>query len=242
MVEAMKCFLGLWLAVLLTGCVSPRAEKNSPCCRGSAAAALPGEATTGSVYELGTRWEDDAGRKLSLSELRGRPVVISMFYAACQGVCVVTRDDLRAIEASLPAALRSEVRFVLVTLDARHDTVSALRAYRSQEELPHERWRLLRGDADSTTKLARLLGIGFGRDALGRFVHASRIVILDASGKIIHRQDGIHADLVAAGKVLQDAIIQNPAQTGMATQASAQVTAAVADSSDNRGEAIPPNQ
>lgn len=165
-----------------------------------------GEGTQGSVYDLTSKWEDDGGRVLQLSDLRGRPVVISMFYAACQGVCVITRDDLRAIEASLPAALRPEVRFVLVSLDSKRDTAQALRAYRSREELPAERWRLLRGDAGSTAQLAGLLGIGFGRDAAGRFVHSSQIVVLDEAGKIIHRQDGIHADLVAAGKILERAI------------------------------------
>lgn len=205
MVEAMKWILGLWLCLSVAGCVSPRTDKVPACCRSESA--LPaGEAAIGSLYDLNSLWEDDGGRAVKLSDLRGRPVVISMFYATCQGICVITRDDMRQIEASLPAALRERVQFVLVTLDPKHDTATALKAYRSQEALPVERWRLLRGDVESTTRLAGLLGVGFGRDGSGRFVHASRIVLLDESGNIIHNQDGIHADLLAAGKLLANSV------------------------------------
>jgi len=201
----MKFSLSLSLGVLLAGCAAPRTENVRACCRPHLAMTAD-PATQGSVYELAAKWQDDAGRAVQLSDLRGRPVVISMFYAACEGICVITRDDMKDIEASLPAALRSQVQFVLVTLDPKRDTVKSLRSYRSQEELPEDRWRLLRGDPDSTTKLAERLGVGFGRDGSGRFVHSSQIVVLDQMGRIIQSQDGVHANLVAAGKVLEQAL------------------------------------
>ncbi len=203
MVMAMKWIHGLWLCVLVTGCVSPRAEKVSACCSAHAAAAAEG--TKGSVYDLAAKWEDDSGKNLRLSDLRGRPVVLSMFYARCQGICVITRDDMQAIEASLSAKARARAQFVLVSLDPQRDTPDALRAYRAQEELPAERWRLLRGDTKTTAQLAGLLGINYGRDGSGRFIHSSQIVVLDEAGKIISSQDGVHADLEAASKILEGA-------------------------------------
>ncbi len=125
-----------------------------------------------------------------------------MFYASCEGVCVITKNDLKAVEASLPAAARARTAFVLVTLAPERDTAKTLRAYRAAQGLAAERWVLLRGSPKATAALAARLGIGFGRDESGLFRHASELTVLDETGKVILQQDGIHADLAETVKTL----------------------------------------
>ena len=139
MVEAMKWIFVLCFLLGLTGCVSQRAAVVPACC--PEAAAVPSvESAKGSVYELDSKWEGDDGRDFRLSDLRSKPVVISMFYATCAGICVITRDDMMAVEASLSGAARTQAHFVLVSLDPKNDTASALRKYRAQNELAAARW------------------------------------------------------------------------------------------------------
>jgi protein SCO1/2 len=181
-----------WLALTLTGCQTPPRA----CCRKPVAMPETGNNyATNSIYDLNAGWQDDNGQDFHLSELSGRPVVISMFFATCAGVCIITKDDMKTVEASLPAEVRDQTVFVLVTLDPARDSAADLKDYRGAEGLARARWRLLRGSPADTARLATALGIGYGRDHSGLFRHSSQVAVLNAAGKIVLRQDGIHADL-----------------------------------------------
>ncbi len=177
-------------AVLLASCAT---EKKS-CCDDHAAAKVAA-ATHGAALNLAADWQTDAGTTLTLAQLRGRPAVISMFYASCEGICVITKDDMKAVAASLPAAARERTMFVLVTLAPDLDSAAALKKYRADHGLSEKNWVLLRGSPAATTALAVQLGIGFGRNPSGLFRHSSMLTILDEAGKILLQQDGVHADL-----------------------------------------------
>lgn len=194
----MRILLAGLLIAALTGCRAPRKS----CCQST----LPPADVTGisnrSIYDLEANWQDENGKNFQLAQLRGRPAVISMFFATCQGVCLITKDDMKTVEASLPSDTRKHTTFVLVTLDPEHDSISDLKDYRNTQGLTANRWRLLRGSAADTARLATLLGIGYGLDNSHLFRHSSEIIVLDKAGKIVSCQNGIHADLNKTVKTL----------------------------------------
>ena len=202
---------GMIIALLLgwmTVCVpSGNAGPVMAACCQSPTVATNAVETGESVADLAAEWETDSGKKIKLSDLNGRVRVISMFYATCQGVCVITRQDMQQIEASLSLAARRNVDFILVTLDPVRDTDADLRTYRLFQNLSPRRWTLLRGDDAATGKLAELLGVSAGRDASGRFIHSSELVVLDKSGRILDRYSGPHADLSAVVKEIETAVL-----------------------------------
>jgi len=90
------------LAGILTGCQSLGKMTGRTCCQ-MPMAAMPAStgmsvAATATPLASPAVWQDDAGKKFQLAELRGHPVVISMFYASCEGLCVITRNDMQAVE------------------------------------------------------------------------------------------------------------------------------------------------
>lgn len=195
-----------FMLAALPGCSTPPRSASAPPMgqpRGADATAAIKEAH--SVGELGGWWETDDGAEIRLSGLAGRVRLISMFYSTCQGVCLLTSREMREIEATLPPAVRERVGFVLVTLDPTHDRVPVLRSYRRDQGLSPARWTLLRGGAAETDRLAALLGIIAGRDASGRFVHSSELVILDEGSRIVHRHPGAGADLAAIAREMEQA-------------------------------------
>lgn len=195
-----RIFLPCMLAVFLTGCQSAKKSSVRACCQ---IALAPAPAATGKTFlESDSVWQDDHGKNFRFAELRGQPAVIAMFFASCEGVCVITRNDMQAVEASLPAPLRERTVFILVTLAPDRDTAAVLNQYRIENGLSEKRWRLLRGSAAATAAVAAQLDVGYGRDASGLFRHSSEITVLDDMGKIVQQQDGIHADLAATVKVL----------------------------------------
>ena len=177
------------------------AEKPEPqkdaCCEAMAAAAFSKE----SLYQLDVTFTDDAGKTVPLGALRGRPVVLDMFFASCGYACPLTVTDLLAIQGRLPAELRKEAVFVLVSFDVARDTPAALAKYRAARGLDGQ-WVLLHGSDDAVRELAALLGVKFKQEADGAFSHSNLVTILNREGEIVHQRQGLQGGLDEAAAAL----------------------------------------
>jgi protein SCO1/2 len=154
-----------------------------------------------SIYQLDAKFTDDSGRALTLGELRGRPVVLNMFFASCGYACPLLVTDMQAIRGRLPADLRDRAVFVLVSFDVTRDTPAALAQYRTQRALDGQ-WRLLHGDDGSVRELAALLGVKYRQESDGMFSHSNILTILNAQGEIVHQRIGLKGGLDEAAAAL----------------------------------------
>jgi protein SCO1/2 len=144
-----------------------------------------------SVYELSASLVDQDGNTVGLDLFRGHPVLISMFYSTCRDACPLLIADLHRIERDLPPRTRADLRTVLVSLDPEHDTPEALRALAQAHGLDTSRWRLLRAPDDTVREIAAVLGIRYRRLPDGGFNHSSVVTLLDPSGVILARVEGL---------------------------------------------------
>lgn len=206
----------LLLSGLLLAARMLAAEATPPCCCAPAPAPEPAKAScceapapaavaplsARSLYQLDATWTNDAGAPVKLAALRGRPVVIAMFFASCEYACPVLTSDMQRMRALLPEAVRARAQFVLVSFDTARDTPAALKAYRERSALEPESWTLLRGDANSVQELAMLLGVQFKQDARGQFAHSNLITVLNGEGEIVHRRAGLMGDVSEAAKAV----------------------------------------
>jgi protein SCO1/2 len=188
---------GFGLLLLIVGC-STAPTNPASCSTPPITGNVP---STKSPLDIQSSWETDRGKILKLSDLRGQPCVFAMFFAKCEGSCVLTIEYLKDIEASLPPDTRGKTRFVAVTFDPAHDSASALAEYRSEHQLSN-RWIILRGNPEGTAELARRISLTYTQQAGGRLVHSNGITIVNATGKIVHQQLGLHSNLAAAVSVL----------------------------------------
>lgn len=157
--------------------------------------------TARSIYQLDATWTDDAGETVTLASLRGRPVVLAMFFASCEYACPILVNDMQRLRAALPEEIREQARLVLVTFDHVRDTPAALKAYRERAHLDAQ-WTLLHGEASSVQELAMLLGVKFKQDARGQFAHSNLLTILNAEGEIAHQHPGLNGDISQAAKAV----------------------------------------
>lgn len=154
----------------------------------SLAAALPDD----SVYLLeGKSFVDHAGDTRALDVHRGRPVLLAMFYATCPSACPRLIADVQRTLALLSEAERDEVRVVLVSLDPARDTPAVLARAIASRGLDPQRTTLLTGSDADTRRLAAVLGVKYRDDGQGAIDHTSRIVVLDALGRIAQTKDGL---------------------------------------------------
>lgn len=178
-------------------CKQKPTPKKAPCCE--AMDALP--FSKDSLYQTEATFTDDTGKAFKLGELRGRPVVLTMFFASCGYACPLLVSDLETIRTQLPEELRERAAFVLVSFDTARDTPTALAAYRARRGLAGQ-WTLLHGSADSVRELAALLGVKYQQTADGMFSHSNLITILNAQGEIVHTRAGLKGGLVEAAAAL----------------------------------------
>jgi protein SCO1/2 len=164
---------------------------------GSNSASSPG-LTDKSLFQLDSVWNSAGGGKLKLAELKGKPQVVTMFFARCELACPVLIHDMKRIEAALPSELRGKIGFVLVSFDSERDTPEVLRDYRERQELSAATWTLLQGKPDDVLELGALLGIKFKKDPQGQFAHSNVITVLNPAGEIVFQLNGLNLDVSPA--------------------------------------------
>jgi len=179
-------------------CCAPVPAAKAACCVEEKASAPLSDT---SLYQLEGKWINDAGESTRLTSLRGRPVILALFFASCEYACPVLVHDMKRLLAALSDDVRPNVQRVLVTFDTVRDTPPALRAFRERMELDSS-WTLLTSTPADIQELAMLVGVKYKQDARGQFAHSNLITLLNGEGEVIHQQAGLLGDVSTAAKVL----------------------------------------
>jgi protein SCO1/2 len=197
-------FLSIAILALASCAAQPSARPAKlSCC---AKAEVPAAFTDKSIYQTESTWMTDQRKQIKLGALAGRPQVVAMFFAHCQFACPIIVNDMKRIEAALPAEVSDRIGFTLVSFDAKRDTPSALAEYRKARDLPLKSWTLMCGRPDDVLELAALLGVRFKENGNGQFAHSNVITILNAQGEIVHQQIGLNQDIHETVRLLQQLV------------------------------------
>lgn len=143
-----------------------------------------------------------SGRRVSLSDLRGKVWIANFFYAQCTETCPIQTANMAAPQNDFIG--EPDVRLVSVSVDPEHDTPEFLRDYASRYGADPERWLFLTGTKDEIYRLAAegfRLGVSerpleyehvhpdgtvhIHKTASGeRVMHSSRFVLVDRQARI----------------------------------------------------------
>lgn len=191
----MKLLSWIVLLAALAGFGSARA--------GAGPTSLPGN----SVYQLQATLIDASGRSRTWAEFRGQPRIATMFYSSCPYMCPLIIESAKAIDKSLTPDERARLGVLMVSLDPKRDSPTALTALVKKRGIDAKRWALLRPDPRDVRSLAAVLGVKYRALANGEFNHTSVLVLLDADGRILARTETIGSEpdpefLVAIRKAL----------------------------------------
>lgn len=146
-----------------------------------------GEPADMSVYHLEGEWTDARDSTRTLGDaLAGRVQVLALVYTSCALACPAVIADMKRIEAAT-----GDAGFVLVSIDPARDTPERLRVFAEGSRLSPERWTLLTGNDDDLLELSAVLGVRYRRISNTDFMHSNMLTVLDAEGRIVHRQLGL---------------------------------------------------
>jgi protein SCO1/2 len=127
---------------------------------------------------------DQAGRAFTLSELRGKAVLIDFVYTRCPGPCPILTGILVELQRRLPSALRERTHLVSVSLDPDYDTPERLRAYAQARGVDLSGWSFATGPAEAVERVLADYGVGSTRTGEGEIDHLVAIYLLDTEGRV----------------------------------------------------------
>ncbi len=175
----MKSFL---LIFFLAASVQAQSENQS----------LPKE----SVYQIQSQWKTQDDKVISLKDLQGQPVVLTMVYTGCAHTCPMTISKVEEIAEAQKKAGISNTKFVLASFDAKKDTPEALKKYMKLRGLNEKQWTFLSAPKDATVReLAVVLGISYKELSEGDFSHSNVISYLDERGVVKAKIESLTADV-----------------------------------------------
>ncbi len=124
------------------------------------------------------------GKRITLGQYRGTPVLVTFLYTHCPDVCPLIATNLRATQARLGAAAR-DVEIIAVSVDPHGDTRGTVAAFLRAHEMTG-RMQYLIGSAGALARTWKAWNIGSQRDSGNpEFVaHSALVYGISASGKL----------------------------------------------------------
>ena len=140
---------------------------------------------TGAEYARSFDLPDASGHRRTLSDFKGRVVVVFFGFTHCPDVCPTTMIELAEVKKALgPDGAR--VQGIFITLDPERDTPELLRAYVGNFD---PSFIALRGTAEETAALAKSFKIFYAKvpgKTEGNYTidHTAASFVFDANGKV----------------------------------------------------------
>jgi len=182
------------LLALLLLCVPPHSDAQQ-----QAPAVAPGEVGVeeklGLTIPLEIQLKDEEGKPVTIGSIVDRPVILTLNYFRCAGICTPLLNGVVEMLNEIPLAPGKDFKVITVSFDDRDTPDIAFRKrinYLKQMErpFPPDAWRFLTGDAASTRKLCDAVGFTFKQQG-NDFIHAGVIVLLSPKGMITRYMYGV---------------------------------------------------
>jgi protein SCO1/2 len=150
------------------------------------------------------------GRRVHLSEFRGKPLVISLIYTSCYHICPTTTQHLAKVTRTARAALGPESFNVLsIGFDTPKDTPVTMRQFSQDQGVNIPGWLFLSADAVAMEGLTKELGFISYRAPHG-FDHLIQATVIDAQGKIYRQVYGMTFETPLLVEPLKELVFGTP--------------------------------
>ena len=140
-----------------------------------------------SLYQLEVEFVGHDARPRTWDDFRGSEVIVSMIYTTCTTACPLIVSEIKQI---LKSADREHLPVLLVSMDPTRDTPEALTAMKERHGLGLN-WTFAQTSDNEVREVAAALGARYRQLPNGDFNHSQVITLLDSTGSIVERAEGL---------------------------------------------------
>ena len=135
-------------------------------------------------------FESANGQAISLNDLRGKPLVLSMIYTSCYQICPMTTRYLSTVVEKARETLGEDSFSVaIIGFDTQFDTPEAIQYFADKQGIDDKGWHLLSISKRDVDALSRDIGFIYKPSSNG-FDHLIQATIIDGDGKVYRQVYG----------------------------------------------------
>jgi len=130
------------------------------------------------------------GKRVTLDDFRGKPLVLSMVYTSCYQICPMTTRHLsKVVETARDALGDDSFSVVVIGFDTKVDTPDAMQYFANKQGISDKNWNLLSIAEKDLAALSEDLGFLYYPTSSG-FDHLIQATVIDADGKVYRQVYG----------------------------------------------------
>jgi protein SCO1/2 len=150
---------------------------------------------------------DQTRTQISLSQLRGKVVVMNFIYTSCAlpQFCYRMTNHFSGLQNRFKGRAGRDLVLLSVTFDPARDTPERLADYASQWKVDAARWHFLTGPSDEIRRLADVFGLDYFPDE-GLITHSLRTVVIDRAGRLVANIEGNQFTAQQLGDLVNSAL------------------------------------
>jgi protein SCO1/2 len=153
---------------------------------------------------------DHNGRALSMDDLRGKPLVLSLIYTSCYQICPMTiRNLAKVVDKARDALGEDSFNVAVLGFDAYNDSPQAMIHFARKQGIDDRGWRLLSISPDTIKALSEELGFEFFSSPNG-FDHITQVTVIDAEGRVYRQVYGEVIDTPLLVEPLKELVLGQP--------------------------------
>ncbi|MCC6531587.1 MAG: SCO family protein [Burkholderiales bacterium] len=135
------------------------------------------------------------GKRVRLSQYRGKPLVVSFVYTGCYEVCPATTQFLvKALRSAQQTLGADSFHSITIGFNLPHDNPVAMKDFARRHGADLPGWSFLSPDAGRVDALLRDFGFSYAQTAKG-FDHVLQLTVVDPEGRIYRQLYGDSFDL-----------------------------------------------
>jgi len=130
------------------------------------------------------------GKRVTLNDLRGKPLVLSMVYTSCHQICpMTTRYLAKVVDKARNALGEDSFSVAIVGFDTNFDTPEAMQYFANKQGISDKGWHLLSIAGENVDALLKDIGFVYYPSSSG-FDHIIQATVIDAGGKVYRQVYG----------------------------------------------------
>jgi protein SCO1/2 len=156
---------------------------------------------------------DTNGHAVNLTDLAGKPLLVSLVFTSCYHTCPVTTRYLAKAVANAREVLgKDSFNVVTIGFDTLHDTPDSMAAFAKSQAIDTGNWAFLSGTNESVATLVEDLGFIYFPSPRG-FDHIVQLTVVDRDSRVYRQVYGEAFDLPWLMEPLKDLVFNRSSST-----------------------------